>query len=62
MLVTKSNNHWHSWHVGDPLFEFEYPVTEIQADGHELVWLETAIKAGRSEADKEYYKDIWGVK
>lgn len=60
MLCIKGReNIWKEWHVGDgPLPEVEGPVITIQADGHELTWLNEAIEIGKNIATKNYYKVV----
>jgi len=62
MLSIKSLGKCRQWHVGDgPVDLGEGAVVELIVDGHELRWLEVALEKGRMEADKDYYREVWGV-
>lgn len=61
MMTIEQDDHKTEWHVGDKLPEITGRFVSIYADGHELQWLQLALDVGKAEADKDYYKRVWGV-
>lgn len=50
------------WHVGEPFPALVRRSVTIEADGHELRWLQVALKAGGEAADNDYASYVHGIR